>query len=25
VNQKYRLFFIWQDGNAHDVRLADEH
>jgi toxin HigB-1 len=25
VNQKYRLFFTWQDGNAHDVRLADEH
>jgi proteic killer suppression protein len=25
VNQKYRLFFRWQDGNANDVRLADEH
>lgn len=25
VNQKYRLFFTWKDGNAHDVRLADEH
>jgi len=25
VNQKYRLFFTWQDGNAYNVRLADEH
>lgn len=25
VNDKYRLFFRWQDGNAFDVRLADEH
>lgn len=25
VNKKYRIFFTWQDGNAHNVRLADEH
>ena len=25
VNKKYRLFFTWIDGNAYDVRLADEH
>jgi proteic killer suppression protein len=25
VNQKYRLFFTWQDGNAYNVRLANEH
>jgi len=25
VNQKYRLFFVWRDGNAYNVRLADDH
>jgi toxin HigB-1 len=25
VNQQYRIFFRWEDGNAYDVRLADEH
>lgn len=25
VNDQYRLFFRWQDGNAYDVRLSDEH
>jgi proteic killer suppression protein len=25
VNQQYRMFFRWEDGNAYDVRLADEH
>ena len=25
VNKKYRLFFTWDDGGAHNVRLADEH
>ena len=25
INKKYRLFFQWSDGNAYDVRLADEH
>jgi proteic killer suppression protein len=25
VNQKYRLFFTWEDGHPHNVRLANEH
>ena len=25
IKRKYRLFFRWSDGNAYDVRLADEH
>lgn len=25
VNQQYRIFFRWEDGNAYDVRLANEH
>jgi len=25
INKKYRLFFRWENGDAYDVRLADEH
>lgn len=25
INKKYRLFFKWNNGDAYDVRLADEH
>ena len=25
VNQQWRIVFRWEDGNAHEVRLADYH
>lgn len=25
VNKQYRLFFTWENGHPHNVRLADEH
>jgi proteic killer suppression protein len=25
INQQYRLFFEWHDGNAFNVRLDDDH
>jgi proteic killer suppression protein len=25
VNDRYRICFVWRDGNAHDVELVDYH
>ena len=25
VNNQYRIFFVWRDGNAHDVEVVDYH
>jgi len=25
INDQYRICFIWQDGNAHDVEIVDYH
>ena len=25
INDKWRICFIWKDGNAHDVEIADYH
>ena len=25
INDQYRICFPWQDGNAYDVQVADDH
>lgn len=25
INQRYRICFVWRDGNAHDVEITDYH
>jgi proteic killer suppression protein len=25
INDQYRICFIWRDGNAHEVEIADYH
>jgi len=25
INDRYRICFIWHDGNAHDVEVVDYH
>ena len=25
INQQWRVCFVWQDGNAHDVEILDYH
>ena len=25
INDQWRICFVWQDGNAHDVEIADYH
>lgn len=25
INQQWRVCFVWQDGNAHDVEIVDYH
>jgi proteic killer suppression protein len=25
VNDRYRVCFVWRDGNAHDVQIVDYH
>jgi len=25
INDRYRICFVWRDGNAHDVEVADYH
>ena len=25
VNDQYRIIFVWQNGNAHEVRITDYH
>jgi len=25
INMKWRIVFIWKDGNAHDVKITDYH
>ena len=25
INEKYRIIFIWQDGNCHQVSIIDYH
>ena len=25
INDQYRLCFVWDDGNAHDVHIVDYH
>jgi toxin HigB-1 len=25
INRQWRLCFVWQDGNAHNVEIADPH
>ena len=25
VNERYRVCFVWRDGNAHDVQIVDYH
>jgi proteic killer suppression protein len=25
INDQYRLCFLWQDGDAHDVEIVDYH
>ena len=25
VNQRWRICFVWRDGNAHDVQIVDYH
>jgi toxin HigB-1 len=25
INQKYRVCFVWRDGDAHDVEITDYH
>jgi len=25
INDQYRICFTWQDGNAYDVQVADDH
>ena len=25
INDQYRIYFVWRDGNAHDVEIVDYH
>lgn len=25
INDQWRIFFVWKDGDAHDVEIVDDH